>query len=112
MRNEDGRKVNRIKVGIVGAGGIGLASAAWAAHRGHGVSVWAPSGSANALRNEPLSATGALEATLAVGATDSAQALAAQMAGSEVVVLKHAPHGCNTSHADDFNLALLEFLKK
>jgi len=29
-----------------------------------------------------------------------------------VVVLKNAPHGCNTSHADDFNLALLEFLKK
>ncbi len=43
MRNEDGRKVNRIKVGIVGAGSIGLASAAWAAQRGHGVSVWAPS---------------------------------------------------------------------
>ena len=78
MRNEDGRKVNRIKVGIVGAGGIGLASAAWAAHRGHGVSVWAPSGSANALRNEPLSATGALEATLAVGVSDSAQTLADQ----------------------------------
>ena len=72
MRNEDGRKVNRIKVGIVGAGSIGLASAAWAAQRGHGVSVWAPSGSANALRDEPLSAMGALEATLAVGATDSA----------------------------------------
>lgn len=36
----------------------------------------------------------------------------AAIAGSEVVVLKRAPHGCNTSHADDFNLALLEFLKK
>lgn len=36
----------------------------------------------------------------------------AAIAGSEVVVLKNAPHGCNTSHADDFNLALLEFLKK
>ncbi|HDS0949032.1 TPA: alpha/beta hydrolase [Stenotrophomonas maltophilia] len=33
------------------------------------------------------------------------------VAGSEVVVLKGAPHGCNTSHADDFNLALLNFLK-
>ncbi len=32
--------------------------------------------------------------------------------GSELVVLKDAPHGCNTSHADDFNLALLNFLKK
>lgn len=36
----------------------------------------------------------------------------AAIAGSEVVVLKNAPHGCNTSHADDFNLALLDFLKK
>lgn len=36
----------------------------------------------------------------------------AAITGSEVVVLKNAPHGCNTSHADDFNLALLEFLKK
>jgi pimeloyl-ACP methyl ester carboxylesterase len=32
--------------------------------------------------------------------------------GSELVVLNDAPHGCNTSHADDFNLALLDFLKK
>lgn len=34
------------------------------------------------------------------------------IAGSEVVLLEDAPHGCNTSHADDFNLALLNFLKK
>jgi len=34
------------------------------------------------------------------------------VSGSEVVTLKGAPHGCNTSHADDFNLALLNFLKK
>lgn len=34
------------------------------------------------------------------------------VAGSEVVTLKGAPHGCNSSHADDFNLALLNFLKK
>lgn len=32
--------------------------------------------------------------------------------GSEVVVLQGAPHGCNTSHADHFNLALLNFLKR
>lgn len=36
----------------------------------------------------------------------------AAISGSELVVLKDAPHGCNTSHADDFNLALLNFLKK
>lgn len=34
------------------------------------------------------------------------------IAGSELVVLEDAPHGCNVSHADDFNLALLNFLKK
>lgn len=31
--------------------------------------------------------------------------------GSQVVVLDGAPHGCNTSHTDDFNLALLNFLR-
>lgn len=34
------------------------------------------------------------------------------IAGSEVVVLENAPHGCNTSHTEPFNLALLDFLKK
>ena len=32
------------------------------------------------------------------------------VAGSKLVVLKDAPHGCNLSHADEFNRALLEFL--
>lgn len=32
--------------------------------------------------------------------------------GSELVVLQNAPHGCNTSHTDDFNLALLNFFKQ
>ncbi|MBM9468813.1 alpha/beta fold hydrolase [Nakamurella leprariae] len=30
--------------------------------------------------------------------------------GSQLVVLHDAPHGCNVSHADEFNAALLEFL--
>lgn len=30
---------------------------------------------------------------------------------SELHVLKHAPHGCNTSHAEAFNTALLGFLR-
>ncbi|MCQ0969284.1 alpha/beta hydrolase (plasmid) [Paracoccus sp. TK19116] len=34
------------------------------------------------------------------------------IAGSDLVVLKGAPHGCNTSHASEFNAALLNFLKK
>ena len=29
-----------------------------------------------------------------------------------VVVLEGAPHGCNTSHADAFNAALIDFLKR
>ena len=32
--------------------------------------------------------------------------------GSEIVVLEGAPHGCNVSHAQDFNQALLDFLEK
>ncbi len=30
--------------------------------------------------------------------------------GSQLVVLENAPHGCNTSHPDAFNRALLDFL--
>ena len=30
--------------------------------------------------------------------------------GSKLVVLEGAPHGCNVSHAEEFNAALLEFL--
>jgi non-heme chloroperoxidase len=32
--------------------------------------------------------------------------------GSELVVLEGAPHGCNVSHAEKFNAALIEFLEK
>jgi non-heme chloroperoxidase len=34
------------------------------------------------------------------------------IAGSELVLLKGAPHGCNVSHAKEFNAALLAFLAK
>ena len=34
------------------------------------------------------------------------------IAQSELVVLEGAPHGCNVSHADQFNEALLAFLEK
>jgi pimeloyl-ACP methyl ester carboxylesterase len=36
----------------------------------------------------------------------------AAVAGSELVVVRDAPHGLNTSHADEFNAALLAFLAK
>lgn len=68
--------MNRVKVGVVGSGGIGLACAAWIAQRSHEVSVWSPRGTADVLRLEPLSATGALEVTLRVGCAGSAQELA------------------------------------
>ena len=42
----------------------------------------------------------------------SGQRTHAAIAGSELVVLADAPHGCNASHADAFNRALLAFLKK
>lgn len=32
--------------------------------------------------------------------------------GSELVVIEEAPHGLNTSHPDEFNAALLDFLRK
>ncbi len=34
------------------------------------------------------------------------------VAGSRLVVLEGAPHGCNVSHAEEFNQALLEFLRR
>ena len=36
----------------------------------------------------------------------------AAIAGSELVVLAGAPHGCNASHTDAFNAALIDFLKR
>ena len=32
--------------------------------------------------------------------------------GSELVLIEGAPHGCNASHADEFNRALLDFLPR
>ncbi|MGD9960137.1 alpha/beta fold hydrolase [Nocardioides sp.] len=36
----------------------------------------------------------------------------AAIEGSELVVIEGGPHGCNVSHADEFNSALLAFLEK
>ena len=36
----------------------------------------------------------------------------AAIPGSELVVLHGAPHGCNVSHADQFNDALVAFLRR
>ncbi|WP_413318021.1 alpha/beta hydrolase [Agrococcus sp. 1P02AA] len=42
----------------------------------------------------------------------SGQRTHAAIPGSEVVLLPGAPHGCNLSHAEGFNAALLEFLQR
>ena len=34
------------------------------------------------------------------------------ISGSELVLLEDGPHGCNVTHAADFNSALLGFLAK
>ncbi|RZA20506.1 MAG: alpha/beta hydrolase [Lysobacteraceae bacterium] len=41
----------------------------------------------------------------------SGQRTHAAIPGSELVLLRDAPHGCNVSHADQFNAALLQFLQ-
>ena len=34
------------------------------------------------------------------------------VAGSELHVIQGAPHGCNVSHADEFNRVLIDFLQR
>jgi len=42
----------------------------------------------------------------------SGQRTHAAIAGSELHVIAGAPHGCNVSHVDEWNAAVLEFLAK
>jgi opine dehydrogenase len=67
-----------MRVGIVGCGGIGLASAAWIAARGHEVTLWAPRGKGpHPLVQAPLVSGGVLESSVSVKvAGDAAQAAA------------------------------------
>jgi len=50
-----------LKVGIVGAGGIGLTYAVWIAGRGYEVRIWASRGGAAALKSGPLVSTDIVE---------------------------------------------------
>lgn len=64
------------RVGIIGTGGIGYASAAWLGHAGHQVSIWSPGGQgANALRDQPLASQGVLQASVPVRVADDTRAL-------------------------------------
>lgn len=42
----------------------------------------------------------------------SGKRAAESISGAELVVLKGAPHGCNVTHAEEFNAALLSFLAR
>ena len=65
----------RYQVGIAGAGAIALASAAWLRQAGHGITLWSPGGQgAEALRTQPLEASGVQPCTVAVEvASDAAE---------------------------------------
>jgi opine dehydrogenase len=66
-----------MKVGIVGCGGIGLASAAWMVERGHQVSMWSPRTDApELLRHGQIRCVGVLEATVSVDIVDTPEQLA------------------------------------
>jgi opine dehydrogenase len=73
------------RVGIVGVGGIGLASAAWVASRGFPATVWAPRGPwPHPLEREPLQVEGLVEGRFDVAVADDARGLCAS---SDVVVI-------------------------
>ena len=88
-------QMNRSKrVGIVGAGSIGLACAAWLSHRGYQVTIWSPrGGGAQTARDEPITATGVLEGSFRISYADSAQELAA---GADVVLIAVSANGHRT----------------
>ena len=74
-----------MKIGIIGAGGIGLASAAWLAQRGHDVRLWAPrAGKPAAPGEQTLASSGILEASVRVHWVGSAAELAA---ASDVILI-------------------------
>lgn len=61
----------RYRVGIAGAGAIALASAAWLRQVGHDAMLWSPSGQgAEALRTQPLEASGVQPCSVTVEVAD------------------------------------------
>lgn len=65
-----------MKIGIVGTGGIGLATAVWAAHRGHEVTLWSPRTPMDAPRQVSLTSAGLLETTVQAHVASDAQEVA------------------------------------
>lgn len=62
------------KVGIIGAGGIGLAYAAWTASRGNGVTIWnGRSSDQPSLGRFKLHATGVFEGSVSIDRVNNAE---------------------------------------
>ncbi|QGW80499.1 NAD/NADP octopine/nopaline dehydrogenase family protein [Variovorax paradoxus] len=77
--------VKLYRVGIAGAGAIALASAAWLRQMDHGVTLWSPGGQgAEALRMQPLEASGVLPCSVTVDVADDAARLCL---GSDVLLI-------------------------
>jgi opine dehydrogenase len=77
-----------MKVGIVGCGGIGLASAAWMVERGHQVSMWSPRADApEPLKNGQIQSIGILEADVKVHVVETPE----QLVGAVEVILIAVP---------------------
>jgi opine dehydrogenase len=94
----------RYRVGIAGTGAIALASAAWLRQAGHGVMLWSPGGQgAEALRTQPLGASGVQPGTVTVEVADDA----AQLCRASDVLLLALPVNGHRRVMD----ALLPFLR-
>ncbi|MEJ1168782.1 NAD/NADP octopine/nopaline dehydrogenase family protein [Variovorax sp. CCNWLW235] len=75
----------RYRVGIAGAGAIAFASAAWLRQVGHGAMLWSPGGrGAEALRTQPLEASGGQPCSVTVEVADDAAQLCL---GSDVLLI-------------------------
>jgi opine dehydrogenase len=81
---QPGMHLPSLNVGIVGAGGIGLAYAAWMAERGHAVSIWSPRRGTQAAAHEAFTASGVLEGSWRVAHAADPQGLAA---AADVIVI-------------------------
>ena len=86
-----------MKIGILGTGAIGLATAAWLAHAGHEIAVWSPGGQgASALLHAPLRCEGILEAAVRVGVANDL----GQVAQDAQVLLVALPNNAHRTAMD------------
>lgn len=89
-----------MRVAILGAGGVALATAAMVHQQGHVPVLWSPSGAGTlALRDADLQATGALEARFRPAVADGVEAA---IRGADVIIVALPA----TGHRKVFDLAL------